>query len=242
MQSVSEVDILAIGVHPDDIELACSGSLLHHIDLGHRIGLLDLTRGELGTRGNAELRTKEAMTAAQQMAAIFRYQLELKDGFFNNEESSLLEIIKIIRAAKPKIVFANAIKDRHPDHGRAAQLIHNACFYSGLIKIETYWNDKLQAAWRPNACYHYIQDYQLKPDLVIDISKQIEKKMQLIQCFASQFYNPNSNEPESPISNKQFLDVVKANAQVMGRLIQVEYGEGFTVDRPIGINDILTLK
>ncbi len=186
MQSVSEVDILAIGVHPDDIELACSGSLLHHIDLGHRIGLLDLTRGELGTRGNAELRTQEAMTAAQQMSAIFRHQLELKDGFFNNEESSLLEIIKVIRAAKPKIVFANAIKDRHPDHGRAAQLIHNACFYSGLIKIETYWNDKLQAAWRPKACYHYIQDYQLKPDLVtMDITMPEKDGLASLKLLAS---------------------------------------------------------
>lgn len=236
------VDILAIGVHPDDIELACSGTLLRHIELGYSVGLLDLTRGELGTRGSASLRTEEAMDSLEKMKASFRIQLEMEDGFFEHTESNIRDIIKIIRYAQPSIVIANAIHDRHPDHGRAAKLIADACFYSGLAKIITEYEGIAQLPWRPNAIYHMIQDYQIKPDIIVDISNFMERKMDLIHCFKSQFYNPGSTEPESPISTKEFLDNIKANAAVFGRLTNCKYGEGFTVIKPIGVNDLMELK
>lgn len=239
-----KVDILAIGVHPDDIELACSGTLLRHIDLGKTVGLLDLTMGELGTRGSGPLRLKEAATAAKMMGAAFRQNLQMSDGFFRYSQSNLLKIIRVIRACQPEIILANSLKDRHPDHGRAAKLIADACFYSGLVKIETRGKDnEVQARWRPNALYHYIQDRNLEPDFVVDISDYIDQKEQLILAFRSQFFDPTyeSDELQTPISGSDFLQFLKAKARAYGRAAGFDYAEGFNVDRTIGVEDLFQL-
>lgn len=234
------VDILAIGVHPDDVELSCSGTLLKHIELGYRVGLLDLTKGELGTRGNAETRTEEAMKAAGMLGAQFRTQLDLHDGFFNSDKSSILKIISVVRSSRPKIVLANALSDRHPDHGRSAKLVADAVFYSGLKKIASFDLDlNEQERWRPMQILHYIQDHQLEADVLFDISRFIERKLEIIQCFSSQFYNPLSNEPDSPISGKDFFDVIKAKNKTFGRAISVDYAEGFNTNGPIQLKDFI---
>lgn len=243
---MQQVDILAIGVHPDDVELSCSGTLLRHLAAGHSVGLLDLTRGELGTRGSAELRDREAKTSADMMGAAFRANLGLADGFFEQNEASTRAIIRVIRACRPRIVLANALSDRHPDHGRAAKLTADACFYSGLVKIQTHDDEgQLQDRWRPQAVYHYIQDHNLEPDFVFDISDFIEQKMKLILAFGSQFYNPNDpsfkQELESPISGKDFLDFVRAKNAAMGRPAGFAFAEGFNVSRSPGIRDLFAL-
>ena len=237
-----QIDILAIGVHPDDVELACSGTLLHHIALGHKVALLDLTRGELGTRGSAELRTQEASAAAALMGAEVRYNLDLADGFFQNNSESVLAIIEQIRRFRPHIVLANAINDRHPDHGRAAKLIADACFYAGLAKIETQWQGKIQTAHRPANLYHYIQDYNLPADFVFDISPYMDKKIALIGCFSSQFYDPNSSEPKTPISGLDFMEFVRAKARTYARPAGFDYAEGFTAPRNIGVRNLFDLS
>lgn len=237
-----KLDILAIGVHPDDVELSCSGTLLRHIAAGKKVGLLDLTRGELGTRGSAEIRDNEAAASAKKMGALVRDNLAMADGFFQNDRQHQLKIIQIIRKYQPEIVLANALNDRHPDHGRAAKLAHDACFLSGLVKIPTYDDKgKQQPRWRPNAIYHYIQDYDLTPDFVIDISPYMDHKLELIMTFKSQFYNPDSNEPESPISNKAFIDSVIGKNRGFGRSGNVEFAEGFNVMRPPAVRDLFDL-
>ena len=237
-----KVDILAIGVHPDDIELSCAGTLLKHIDQGKSVALLDLTHGELGTRGNGPLRMEEAMRAAKIMGIEHRTILDIPDGFFVNDTTNKLKIIQWIRYYRPEIVLANAIEDRHPDHGRAAELIYDACFLAGLLKIETKdLNGENQDRWRPKAIYNYIQDRLLKPDLVVDITGYMDKKMESILAYRSQFYDPSSSEADSPISGKDFLDFIKARAQTYGRQIGVDYGEGYTVPRVIGANDLFQL-
>lgn len=236
-----KVDILAIGVHPDDVELSCAGTLLKHIALGKTVGILDLTLGELGTRGNSELRTKEALAAAKILGVSYRKQLTLKDGFFENNQLNLIPIIEIIRHTQPEIVIANAISDRHPDHGRAAKLTADACFYSGLLKINTTYNKQQQTAWRPKALYHYIQDYYIEPDFVIDVTNFIEKKFEAINAFESQFFNPNSKEPVTPISGENYLDFVKSKMNVFGRAIGAQYAEGFIKSRTIGVNNLFDL-
>jgi N-acetylglucosamine malate deacetylase 1 len=237
-----KLDILAVGVHPDDVELSCSGTLLKHIQLGYKVGLLDLTKGELGTRGSAELRTEEATEAAQIMGALVREQLDLEDGFFTQNEAHLRKIIKIIRKYCPEIVFGNALEDRHPDHGRAAKLISDACFLSGLIKIETLDDNNIpQAPWRPKSVYHYIQDRALKPDFVVDISQYVDKKFELIMAYKSQFFDPLSSEPKTPISGKDFLDSIKGKDSVYGRYIGVQYAEGFNVEKTIGVQNVFDL-
>lgn len=236
-----KIDILAIGVHPDDVELGCSGTIAKHVALGKKVGILDLTLGELGTRGNAELRTKEAMASAEILGVSFRTQLNCKDAFFVNDETHLKQIIKVIRKHQPEIVLCNAVNDRHPDHGKAAKLVSDACFYSGLIKIETIHEGKNQEAWRPKAVYHYIQDYYIHPDFVMDISKFIELKHKSIKAFASQFYNPNSQEPETPISGENFLENLNSKMAIWGRAIGVRYAEGFTVNRYPGVNNLFDL-
>ena len=236
-----KVDILAIGVHPDDVELSCSGTLLKHMAIGKKVALLDLTLGELGTRGNAELRTKEAMASAKILGLSFRKQLNLKDGFFENNEQSKRAIIEVIRFCKPDIVLCNAISDRHPDHGRAAQLEADSCFYSGLMKIETQYLGQKQEAWRPKAVYHYIQDNYLKPDFVVDITDYYHKKKESILAFSSQFYDPNSKEPETPISTQHFMEAVDAKMILFGRSIGVRYAEGFTSSRYVGVRDLFDL-
>ncbi len=237
-----KLDILAIGVHPDDVELSCAGTLLKHIAAKKKVGILDLTKGELGTRGSAEIRTKEAKRAAKILGVSVREQLDLADGFFANDKESQLKIIGIIRKYQPEIVLCNAISDRHPDHGRSAKLAADACFYSGLTKIDTKQGKKSQQAWRPKAVYHYIQDNFIKPDLVIDITKFVDKKMEAIHAYESQFYNPDSKEPSTAISGPEFLELVKAKHLIFGRYINVLYAEGFTVDRPVGVKSLLDLK
>lgn len=236
------VDILAIGVHPDDIELSCSGYLLKEIHAGRKVALLDLTQGELGTRGNVQIRRKEAMEAAKKMGALSREILNLGDGFFDNNKKAIEPIIVKIRKWRPSIILANAIEDRHPDHGRAAELVARAAYLSGLRKIETRLNGKKQQAWRPQAVYHYIQDYPLKPDLVVDITGFLDQKMDLIQTFKSQFYDPASLEPDTPISSADFLDFQVARARVYGKYISVKFAEGFMVARPVGVSSLLPLK
>lgn len=236
-----KLDILAIGVHPDDVELGCSGTILKHIAQGKKIGILDLTKGELGSRGSGELRIVEAQNSAKILGVEVRENLGYADGFFKNDKEHQLGIIKILRKYQPDIVLANAPKDRHPDHGRASQLISEACFYSGLIKIETNLNGESQGVWRPKAVYHYIQDRYLKPDFVVDVTEFLDKKMEAILTFSSQFYNPNSEEPQTPISSKEFLEFVQARMENFGRDIGVKYAEGYTVERVIGVNDITVL-
>jgi len=236
-----KLDILAIGVHPDDVELSCSGTILKHIALGKKCGIVDLTSGELGTRGSGELRLVEAANAAKIMGVSVRDNLGMADGFFKNDKEHQLEIIKKIREYQPEIILCNAISDRHPDHGRASALVSEACFYSGLMRVETQLNSVNQKAWRPKAVYHYIQDRQLKPDFVVDITAFVGKKMEAIQAFKSQFYNPDSTEPESPISMKNFFDVVKGKMTVFGRDAGFEYAEGFTVERTIGVENLFEL-
>jgi bacillithiol biosynthesis deacetylase BshB1 len=238
-----KVDILAIGVHPDDIELACSGTLLHQISLGYKVALLDLTRGELGTRGTAETRDEEAANAGRAMGALERSNTRFADGFFENDGTHRLAIMQYLRFYQPEIVLANAPSDRHPDHGRAAKLVAEACFYSGLPKIKTEYQGQAQAAWRPKQLFHYIQDRYLKPDFVVDISPYIEQKMHLIQLFKTQFYQENSasNEPETPISGQSFFEFVKARAREMGRPAGYEYAEGFLTSRITGVSNLFNL-
>ena len=241
-----KVDILAIGVHPDDIELSCSGTLLRHLDQGKTVGLLDLTRGELGTRGSAEIRDEEAAAAAKLMGASFRLNLKMADGFFAYSKTNLLEIIRVIRSCQPDIVLANALNDRHPDHGRAAKLEADACFYSGLAKISTVDAEgNPQERWRPKAVYHYIQDFHLKPDFVVDISPYIDRKFELIYAFRSQFHVPGSNEYHkelnSPISGEDFMEYMRSRAATYGRPSGFKYAEGFNIARTIGVKNLFDL-
>jgi N-acetylglucosamine malate deacetylase 1 len=237
-----KLDILAIGVHPDDVELCCSGTLLKHISLGKKCGIMDLTIGELGTRGSGPLRLQEAAAAAKILGIKVRDNLGMADGFFQNDKEHQLEIIRKIREYQPEIILCNAVSDRHPDHGRAAQLVSEACFYSGLRKIETVSDGQSQEAWRPKAVYHYIQDRQLKPDFVVDVTAFIDKKMEAIKAFKSQFFDPDSKEPESPISVKNFMEVVLGKMSLFGRDAGFDYAEGFTVERTPGIENLFSLK
>jgi N-acetylglucosamine malate deacetylase 1 len=237
-----KVDILAIGVHPDDIELSASGTILKHIDMGYAVALCDLTHGELGTRGSGPLRLEEAEKARQVLGAAYRENLGMADGFFNYSEDNIRKIIAVIRKYKPEIVLTNAVSDRHPDHGRASKLVSDACFYAGLIKVSS--QDELgneQSAWRPKVVYHYIQDRNLKADLVVDISTYMDKKIASILAYGSQFYNPASGEPETPISSAGFLEYIKAKDRTYARDIGVEYAEGFTVERNIGVKNLFDL-
>jgi len=241
-----KVDILAIGVHPDDVELSCSGTLLRHIAQGKTVGLLDLTKGELGTRGTPEIRVAEAEASAQLMGAAFRINLGMADGFFQINPENIQAIIEVIRWCQPEIVLANAPKDRHPDHGRASHLAYEACFYAGLQKIETnYPAGKPQERWRPKALYYYIQDYNLEADFVVDISEHLEKRKEMILAFRSQFHLPEAKEYakelSTPISGKDFMDYLDSRARTVGRPAGFEYGEGFICARTPGLNDLFQL-
>ena len=237
-----KLDILAIGVHPDDVELGCSGTLMKHIALGKKVGILDLTKGELGSRGSGELRLVEAANAAKILGVSIRENLGYADGFFTNDKAHQMGIIEIIRKYQPEVVLANAPLDRHPDHGRASQLVSEASFYSGLVRIETTLNGEKQDLWRPKVVYHYIQDRFLKPDFVVDVTDFVDDKMEAIMAFSSQFYNPKSELPETPISSKKFLDFVKARMANFGRDINADFAEGYTTDRVVGVEDITLLK
>lgn len=232
-----KLDILAIAAHPDDVELACSGTLIKEINNGKKVGILDLTKGELGSRGNAELRSLEAAESARIMNLSARHQLDFKDGFFETSEESLMSIIEQIRYFQPEVVLANAPSDRHPDHGRASEIVRRACFLSGLVKIETSYNGINQTAHRPKSVFFYIQDRNIGPDFVVDISKEYEHKRLCISAFESQFYQPNSQEPETPISSKAFWDFIEARARDYGRSIGCEFGEGFICEKGVvGVN------
>jgi bacillithiol biosynthesis deacetylase BshB1 len=240
-----KLDILAIGVHPDDVELSCSGTLLKHMDMGKSVGILDLTRGELGSRGTAETRDVESKNAAEVLGVSYRKNANLADGFFTHSPDNIKKIIHFIRETKPEIVLANAISDRHPDHGRAAKLVADACFYAGLIKIETVDEQgRSQKAWRPKAVYHYIQDHNLEPDFVIDVSPYMDKKIEAILAYKTQFYNPNdknSSMPSTPISSKAFFDFLRAKGASYGRIANFEYAEGYQVARTPGVKNLFDL-
>lgn len=236
-----KLDILAFAAHPDDVELAASGTLLAHQALGKTIGIIDLTQGELGTRGSATIRAKEAAASSKILQLNARENLGMRDGFFFNDEAHQLKIIEMVRKYQPTIVLCNSEFDRHIDHGRAAQLVHDACFLSGLSKIITHHQGKEQILWRPKSIYHFIQDYHSKPDIIVDITPHFETKMKSIKAFSSQFYDPNSAELQSPISSEDFLHFLESRAREFGRAIGVTYAEGFTVKRTIGTTDLTQL-
>lgn len=233
-----KLDILAIGAHPDDIELGCGATIAKEIYLGKKVGVLDLTRGELGTRGSAEIRDTEAKNAAKILGLTVRKNLAFADGFFINDKEHQLKVIEIIRKYQPEIVLCNAIDDRHIDHPKGSKLVSDACFLSGLRKIETRLNNKSQDAWRPKQLYHYIQWKNIAPDFVVDVSGFIDIKLKAVQAYSSQFYDPTSKEPTSPITSKNFLDSILYRAQDLGRLINVEHAEGFTSERFVAVKSL----
>ena len=237
-----KLDVLAFGVHPDDVELSASGTILKHITLGKKVGILDLTRGELGTRGSVEIRNSESAKAAEILGVSIRENLDMRDGFFINDEAHQLKVIQMIRKYQPEIVLCNAVKDRHIDHGKGSKLVSDACFLSGLRQIKTELNGEAQEAWRPKVVYHYIQWQNIEPDFVVDISEFMDKKMDSVLAYGSQFYDPNSKEPATPISTKNFMEYVKAKCSLFGRAINVDYAEGFTVNRYIGVENLFDLK
>ena len=230
-----KLDILAIGAHPDDVELGCGATIAKEIASGKKVGIIDLTRGELGTRGSAEIREKEAKEAATILNVKVRENLSFADGFFKNDKTNQLEIIKVIRKYKPEIVLCNAIDDRHIDHGKGSKLVSDACFLSGLIKIETHLDDNLQEAWRPKHVYHYIQWKNIEADFVVDVTGFIDLKIKAVKAYSSQFYNPDSKEAISPITSKNFLDSITYRAKDLGRLIGTDYAEGFTTERYVAV-------
>lgn len=236
-----QVDILAFGAHPDDVELSASGTIMMHIAQGKKVAIVDLTQGELGSRGTIETRYEEAEAASKVLGLSGRVNLKMQDGLFQINEENKRLIIEQIRRFRPKVVLANAIKDRHPDHARGAQLVAEACFLAGLVKFESKWNGEEQEAWRPKAVYHYIQDEYIHPDFVCDVTAVYERKMESIMAYKTQFYNPDSTEPETPISSKHFMDFLSARMTEFGRRIGVKYAEGFTVNRIPGVKDITEL-
>jgi len=235
-----KLDILVFGAHPDDAELGAGATIAKEVSKGKKVGIVDLTRGELGTRGSAEIRDKESAKAAEILGIAVRENMEFADGFFVNDKEHQLELIKIIRKYKPEIVLCNAIEDRHIDHARGSKLVSDACFLSGLMKIDTKMDgdDAWQDAWRPKLVYHFIQWKNLEPDFVVDVSGFIDKKTEAIMAYSSQFYDPDSEEPETPISSKNFTDSVNYRARDLGRIIGVEYAEGFTVERFVGVDSL----
>jgi bacillithiol biosynthesis deacetylase BshB1 len=233
-----KLDILAIGAHPDDVELGCGATLAKEISRGKKVGILDLTRGELGTRGSADLRDVEAANAAKILGVTVRENLAFADGFFKNDQAHQLEIIKILRKYQPDIVLCNAIDDRHIDHGKGSKLASDACFLSGLMKIATELDGKPQEKWRPKHVYHYIQWKNIEPDFVVDVSGFIHKKHEAVMAYSSQFYDPMSKEAETPITSKNFIDSIHYRARDLGRLIGVDHAEGFTVERFVAVDSL----
>jgi bacillithiol biosynthesis deacetylase BshB1 len=233
-------DILAFAAHPDDVELAACGTLMRHNDLGKTTGIIDLTEGQLGSRGTPATRLEESRRATEILGVHYRENLGMEDGWFRNDKEHILLIAQMIRKYRPNIVLANAIRDRHPDHGRASKLVSEAAFYSGLVMAKT--GDEELEPWRPRMVLHYIQDRGMDPDIVVDISEYMERKMKAIQAFSSQFFNPKSDEPQTPISSKEFLEIIIGRAREMGRLIGTEFGEGFVKERAVGVDDLTSLR
>lgn len=237
-----KLDILAFGAHPDDVELGAAGTIAKEVSLGKKVGIIDLTRGELGTRGSAEIRDIEAKNAAELLGVSIRENLQFRDGFFINDEKHQLEIIKMIRKYKPEIVLCNAIDDRHIDHGKGSKLVSDACFLSGLLKIETTLDGTKQEHWRPKHVYHYIQWKNIEPDFVVDVTGFMDKKVSSVLAYSSQFYDPKSNEPITPITTKNFLDSITYRAEDLGRLVGVDFAEGFTTERYLAVSSLDNLK
>lgn len=236
-----KLDILALAAHPDDVELSCAGTLHKAFKQGKKVGVVDFTQGELGTRGTPETRLEEAAESAKILGLSVRENLSFEDGFFSNDKAHQLELVRVLRKYQPDIVLANAIDDRHSDHGRAAQLAKEACFLGGLAKIETIDNGENQEPWRPKAVYHYIQSIPLEPDFIVDVSAEWETKMKSVKAFKTQFFDPKSDEPETYISNPRFMEMINSRGIHYGHEIGVQYGEGFTVERKLGVDDITTL-
>lgn len=237
-----KLDILVLAVHPDDAELGCSGTILKHIALGKKVGIVDFTRGELGTRGTAETRDHEAADSAKIMGLHSRENLGFRDGFFENNEAHQLEVVKMIRKYQPEIVLTNALHDRHPDHGRAGDLANDACFLAGLVKIDTQMDGLQQTAWRPRLVLQYIQDRYIKPDVIIDITPYFETKIAAIKAFKTQFFNPDLQEPDTYISSPEFFESVIGRAREFGKSVGATYGEGFTSRKLLGVGNLFDLS
>lgn len=238
-----KLDILAIGAHPDDVELGCAATLAKEIANGKKVGIIDLTQGELGTRGTDKTRFTEAQNAAKILGVSVRVNMKFADGFFINDKEHQMEMIKMIRKFEPEIVICNAIEDRHIDHAKGSQLVCDSCFLSGLLKIETIDDEgNKQKPWRPKQIYHYIQWKNLEPDIIVDVSGYMDIKMDAVMAYKTQFYDANSKEPITPIATKNFTENIKNRAIDMGRLIGAEYGEGFTVDRNLAVDSLFNLK
>ncbi|MGG6232031.1 bacillithiol biosynthesis deacetylase BshB1 [Tenacibaculum sp. SDUM215027] len=236
-----KLDILAFGAHPDDVELGCAATIAKEISLGNKVGIVDLTRGELGTRGSAELRDSEARIAAEVLGVSVRENLGFADGFFTNDKEHQLKIIKMIRKYQPEIVLCNAIDDRHIDHPKGSKLVSDACFLSGLLKIATELDGVQQEKWRPKQVYHYIQWKNIEPDFVVDVTGFMDKKIGSVMAYSSQFFDPNSNEPETPITSVNFTDSIEYRARDLGRLIGVDFAEGFTSERYVAVENLSKL-
>ncbi len=237
-----KLDILVLSVHPDDAELGCAGTILKHVAAGKKVGIVDLTRGELGTRGSVEIRAKEAAVASEILGLSVRENLGIPDGFFENTREYQLQVIAAIRKYQPEIILTNAYHDRHPDHGRANALVEAATFLSGLRKIETFDNNESQQAWRPSLVLHFIQDNYIKPDILIDVTEYWDKKIESIRAYGSQFYNPEwEDEPQTYISSPDFTQVIEARAREFGKSIQVKYAEGFTSRKVLGVENLFDL-
>ncbi|MEJ6582471.1 MAG: bacillithiol biosynthesis deacetylase BshB1 [Crocinitomicaceae bacterium] len=236
------LDILAFAAHPDDVELSCAGTLMKHIDAGMSVGIVDLTQGELGSRGTKDTRYSEAAEASRIMDVSERVNLKMKDGFFEINEKNKRLIIEQIRRFRPKIVLVNAVSDRHPDHGRGSQLVSEACFLAGLRKVETSFNGQNQEEYRPEVVYHYIQDYHIQPDFVLDVTDYADRKIEAIKAYKTQFHDPNSKEPQTPISGEDFFDFIRSRMRDFGRTAGVKYAEGFTVERYPKVDLLTDLK
>ena len=237
-----KLDILAFAAHPDDIELSAGGTIIKAVKEGKKVGIVDLTKGELGSRGSSVIRGDEAAAAAGILGLSIRENLGLADGFFEVNRNSQLEVVRMIRKYQPEIVLANAVSDRHPDHGKGAELVHKSAFLSGLIKIKTEVDGEEQAAWRPKRVFHYIQDHYIEPDFVVNITDEFEDKLKSIMAYSSQFFNPEGDGARTPISGEDFVKFIEGRARQMGREAGFEMGEGFTVSNPLGVESLFDVK
>lgn len=234
-----KLDVLVIGVHPDDSEMCAGGTILSHVANGDKVGMIDLTQGELGTRGSAEIRLQEASEAARLLGVPVRDNMQFRDGFFRNDEAHQRAVIQKIRQYQPEVVLTNAPRDRHPDHGRAGQLVKEAAFYSGLPKVETSWNGEAQASWRPHMVYHFIQYYYLQPDVVVDIEPYADQKMEAVMAYRSQFFNAESAEPDTILTKPGFFEMLKSRWREMGAAAHIDMGEGFITDRTVAVDHLM---
>lgn len=236
-----KLDVLVFAAHPDDSELSCGGTILSLIAQGKKVGVVDFTRGEMGTRGTPEIRDAEAAAAAEILGLSVRDNLGFQDIFFSHDDEHAIKVVKKIRQYQPDIILANAIEDRHPDHGRAASIVKRAFFLAGLKKLETEVDGKPQENWYPKNLYHYIQTEYMKPDFVVDVSEHWEKRMEAVKAFKSQFFDPNGEASNTLISTPEFMELLDARGKEMGMSIRVKYGEGFVCDRMPGVSDLFSL-